>query len=163
HSDRVLFPSFVEPAFNHRMTDLQAAVGRPQLARLGATIAARRAIADEYAAALADHPLLAPPTEREGARANWQSYPVTLRPGARVTQVELLQRLMDRGLAVQRGVANAHQEPAYADRTRWQAGAGGLAVSERMRDSTILIPLFHSMRDEERRAVLDGLAAVAAV
>jgi len=61
------------------MTDLQAAVGRPQLARLPAIIAERRALAARYTEALADHPLLAPPTEPAWLRSNWQSYPTTLR------------------------------------------------------------------------------------
>ncbi|MBK7397818.1 MAG: DegT/DnrJ/EryC1/StrS family aminotransferase [Myxococcales bacterium] len=160
HSDKVVFESYTEPAFNYRMTDLQAAVGRPQLARLDAIVAERRRLADRYREALADNPVLAPPTERSNARSNWQSYPTTLRPGARLGQVEVMQRLMDAGIACKRGVANSHQEPAYVDRPELWRG-GPLPVSERMRDTTVLLPLFHGMTAEEQDQVVAACQSLA--
>src|SRR3989454_2702856 len=44
------------PRFNYKMTDMQAALGRSQLARLDAFIARRRALAARYRAALAPAP-----------------------------------------------------------------------------------------------------------
>jgi dTDP-4-amino-4,6-dideoxygalactose transaminase len=172
-SDRVIFEEYLEPAFNYRMTDLQAAVGRPQVARLDAIVTERRRLAAVYHAALERSAVVAPPRERAGARSNWQSYPARLRAGARSRQIEVLQRLLDGGVAAKRGVHNAHQEPAYADRARWACGAGGcelgcpprtcrrLATSERLRDETVLLPLYHGMTREEQAAVLDALEAVA--
>ena len=66
----VVFEDYVEPAFNYRMTDLQAAVGRPQLARLDAIVAERRRLADRSRAAFADHPALANQLFAAYARAN---------------------------------------------------------------------------------------------
>lgn len=159
HSDKVVFESYTEPAWNARMTDLQAAVGRPQLARLDAIVAERRRLADRYAVALRDNPVLAPPTEPAWARSNWQSYPTSLRDGAALSQVEAMQRLMDASVACKRGVANAHQEPAYTERPAiW--GGGPLPSSELCRDRTILLPLFHGMTDEEQEAVIAACAAL---
>ena len=171
-SSRVTFEDFSEPAFNFRMTDLQAAVGRPQLAHLPAIIAERRALADRYAEALADHPLLAPPVEPSWARSNWQSYPVTLRPGGRLSQVAIMQFLLDRGVASRRGIGNAHAEPAYT-KCAWSCGeepcdpaahAAGrclrLPVSERARDNTILLPLFHGLLTAEQDHVVATLRAL---
>ena len=164
HSDRVVFEEYTEPAFNYRLTDLQAAVGRPQLARLGEIVAERRRLADRYAAALKDNPMFAPPVERAGRRSSWQSYAVSLRPGAKLTQVEAMQALVDRGIACRRGIHNAHQEPAYAGRDNWTRAPGEtLAVSERIRDTRILIPLFHGMSVEEQDLVIETLNAVAAL
>ena len=160
HSDRVSFEQYVEPAFNARLTDVQAAIGRPQLRRLDATVARRRALADRLAAALAKNRVLSAPRERPDARGNWQSYPAQLRPECGAGQVEVLQFLLDRGVACKRGVTNAHQEPAYAGGTHWSAGPGGLAVSERLRDETVLLPLYHAMDDTEMEAVLAALAAL---
>ncbi|MGB8296207.1 MAG: DegT/DnrJ/EryC1/StrS family aminotransferase [Polyangia bacterium] len=173
HASRsVALESFAEPAFNFRMTDLQAAVGRPQLARLPAIIALRRALAARYNEALVDHPLLAPPTEPAWLRSNWQSYPVTLRAGGRVSQIEIMQFLLDRGVASRRGIGNAHAEPAYA-KCAWSCGpepcdpaahAAGrclrLPVSERARDNAILLPLFHGMSPEEQEYVVSTLRAL---
>jgi dTDP-4-amino-4,6-dideoxygalactose transaminase len=170
-SKQVVFEEYAEPAFNYRMTDLQAAVGRPQLARLPAIVAERRALADRYAAALRDNPVVQPPSDPPWGRVNWQSYPVSMRPGARLSQREILQFLIDRGVACRRGVHNAHQEAAYAGRDNWTCGhagcdrlAGGcshLRESERLRDTTILIPLFHGMREDEQARVIEVLSELA--
>lgn len=165
NSDTVIFESYTEPAFNYRLTDLQASVGRPQLARLKEIIAERRRLADSYYQALSNHPLLIPPTERRDARCNWQSYPIVIRSEARVKQVEVMQFLMNEGISVKRGISNAHQEPAYANQQNWACGPDGcdnspckrLAISEQMRDTTILIPLFHGMTENEHQKVLSGL------
>lgn len=171
HSDKVIFEEYTEPAFNYRMTDLQAAVGRPQLRRLDQIVAKRRALADRYAAALADNPVFAAPAERPTMRSNWQSYPLRLRPGSKLSQVEAMQGLMDRGIACKRGISNAHQEPAYAGKGNWTCAPEGcpgcaqpcerLRVSERLRDTTVLVPLFHGMTEAEQDTVIAALDEVA--
>jgi perosamine synthetase len=148
--------SFAEPAFNARMTDLSAAVGRPQLRRLDASLAERRRLAGLFTAALADHPLLAPPAPRPDARPNWQSFPCRVRHGA--DAVAVIRRLADLGVSCRPGVTNAHQEPAYAGRDNHRAGP--LPVSERLRETTVLLPLFHGMTPAETDLVLGALASL---
>jgi perosamine synthetase len=145
--------SFLEPAYNARLSDLAAAVGRPQLRRLDASLAERRRLAAAYLAALADHPVLLPPTVRAGVEPNWQSFPVFLRPGA--DQEATLRWFFDRGISCRRGLTNAHQEPAYAGHDHWSGGP--LPVSEFLRAHTLLLPLFHGMTPEEEGAVLQAL------
>lgn len=169
----VVFEDYVEPAFNFRMTDLQAAIGRPQLARVGAIVAERRQRADRYCDAFRDHPLFGPPAEEPWARSNWQSYPVFLREGSDIPQIEAMQYLLDRGIACKRGISNAHQELAYADRARWACGPDPcsrlcpertchqLAESEWLRDHTILLPLFHGMTDDEQDRVIEACLELA--
>ncbi len=171
-SQRVVFESFGEPAYNFRMTDLQAAMGRTQLGRLRQTIATRRALAERYRAALDDHSLLVPPRELPWMRANFQSYPLRIRAGARLSQVEIMQHLLDRGVATRRGVGNAHMEPAYRS-TPWSCGPEPcsselhlhgsclrLRHSEEARDRTIMIPLFHGMTEMEQEHVVAALQAL---
>ena len=168
-SPRLVFESFSEPAYNFRMTDMQAAMGRSQLARLRQTIATRRALAERYRAALDGHPVLVPPSEQPWMRANFQSYPLRIRPGARLSQIEIMQHLLDRGVASRRGVGNAHMEPAYAN-TPWSCGPVPcnaqlhrqgrclrLQRSEEARDQTVMIPLFHGMTEAEQEHVLEAL------
>ena len=171
-SQRVVFESFLEPAFNFRMTDMQAALGRPQLARLNQTIATRRTLAERYRTVLANHPILAPPQELPWMRANFQSYPLRIRPSARLSQVEIMQHLLDRGVASRRGVGNAHSEPAYTS-TPWSCGPEPcdaqlhregrclrLRLSEEARDRTIMVPLFHGMTEAEQDHVVTALKAL---
>ncbi|HEX7676509.1 MAG TPA: DegT/DnrJ/EryC1/StrS family aminotransferase, partial [Thermoanaerobaculia bacterium] len=91
----VVFEDYVEPAFNFRMTDLQAAIGRPQLARMSAIVAERRQRAGRYNDAFADHPAFMPPIEQPWARPNWQSYPLFLRDRGDESQIAVMQYLLD--------------------------------------------------------------------
>jgi len=154
-SPDVIFEEYLEPAFNYRLTDLQAAVGRPQLARLDGIVAERRALASRYIEAFASNPVVAPLREAAWSRTNWQSFPVFLRGGAALSQREALQHLVDRGVACKRGVGNAHQEPAYAGRGPWS-----LPESEWLRDNTILLPLFHGMTQAEQDCVIDAVTTL---
>jgi dTDP-4-amino-4,6-dideoxygalactose transaminase len=150
--------SFLEPAYNARMTDLSAAIARPQLRRLDAAIAERRRLAAAFTEALADHPVLSPPAPPATVRPNWQSFPVFLRAGARLDQEAVLRFFLDRGLSCRRGISNAHQEPAYADHQKWAGGP--FPVSEHLRAHTLLLPLFHGMRPDEEARVIESLRAL---
>jgi dTDP-4-amino-4,6-dideoxygalactose transaminase len=165
-SEDLVFEQYLEPARNFRLTDLQAAVGRPQLARLAEIVTERRRLAEIYRERLAGSRVFAPVVEPRFARCNWQSFPLVLRDAA-PDQGAVLRTLLGRGVAAKRGVHNAHQEPAYADRRRWTCGHRGCAGacphlphSEWARDRIILIPLFHGMTLEEQEQVLAALEAV---
>jgi dTDP-4-amino-4,6-dideoxygalactose transaminase len=168
-SQNVLFESFAEPAYNDRMTDLQAAIGRMQLARLDEFVAARRSLAQRYHESLKAHPWLIPFTEPSWMHANYQSYPLAIHPRSPISQTDMIQHMLDRKVACQRGVGNAHSEPAYRT-TPWSCGpqpcdeglhATGhcrrLIHSETARDRTILVPLFQGMTDAEQQQVLAAL------
>jgi perosamine synthetase len=158
HRDPAAREAFLEPAYNARMTDLAAAIGRPQLGRLDAALVERRRLAATFSAALAEHPVLAPPRPRPGVRPNWQSFPAFIRSGAAVDAAQVVRTLADAGVASRRGVTNAHQEPAYAGRGTWSGGP--LPVSEQLRENTVLLPLFHGMTAEEEGRVLAALTAL---
>jgi len=173
-SQRVVFESFAEPAYNFRMTDMQAALARPQLARLDEIIRTRRCLAHRYRDELAGHPVFETPQEQPWMRPNFQSYPLRLRNGASLSQVAVMQRLLDRGIASRRGVGNAHAEPAYAN-TPWTCGPSPcderlhregrclrLHQSDAARDQTVMIPLFHGMTDDEQAYVIEALKGIVA-
>jgi perosamine synthetase len=157
-SARVVFEDYPIVGFNYRLTDIQAAIGREQLARLDGLIARRRELAVRYATALAGVPRVVLPREPEWARTNWQSYAVRLRDADQRT---VMQRMLDDGVATRRGVMNAHLEAAYPAGT-WRA-AGPLTRSEAAQATAIVLPLFHQMTDGEQDRVVASLTnAVAA-
>lgn len=159
-ASQVVFEEYPELGFNYRMTDIQAAVGREQLARLDAVIARRRALAARYRELLAGVPGLGLPAEPGWARSNYQSFCVRLPQGA--DQRAVLQALLDEGVSARRGIMNAHREPAYA-REPWRSGPGGLAESERAQDGAIILPLFHQLSDAEQAHVAGALARACAL
>jgi dTDP-4-amino-4,6-dideoxygalactose transaminase len=71
HRDGILFERYVEPGFNMRLTDIQAAVGRVQLRKLPTALARRRELAARYRQKLQSTNLGAP-VESPWARSNWQ-------------------------------------------------------------------------------------------
>ncbi|GJD60750.1 DegT/DnrJ/EryC1/StrS family aminotransferase [Methylobacterium frigidaeris] len=152
HASRaVVFEDYPTTGYNYRLTDLQAAIGRVQLARLDAIVAERRRLAGLYAEALAGL-ALAVPAEPDWARSNWQSYAVRLGEGA--DQVAVMQGLLDRGIASRRGVMCIHLEPAYANLSL----RAPLPHSEAARDRCILLPLYAGMGEETVHAVASALA-----
>ena len=71
-----------ELGFNYRMTELQAALGLSQLARLEAYVAARRSLAERYDQLLAGLPLRTPGRE-PGSDSAWHLYVIRLEDASR--------------------------------------------------------------------------------
>jgi dTDP-4-amino-4,6-dideoxygalactose transaminase len=69
---------------------------------------------------------------------------------AKVSRDALMQHLLDAGIASRRGIMNAHQEPAYSP-------SSSLPFSEKMRDTTILLPIFNGMKEEQIEEVVKGV------
>ena len=152
-SSQVVFEEYVVSGFNYRMTDIQAAIGRVQLSRLSDIVARRRELAMRYATALRGVPGVISATEPDWARTNWQSYTVRLEPP--LDQRRVMQRMLDDGVATRRGVMNAHREPAYRGGT-WRA-AGALSRSEQAQETTIVLPLYHHMTEDDQDRVVASL------
>lgn len=141
-SSRVIFEDYVTTAFNYRMTDIQAAIGIEQLKRLDSILAERRKLATLYSQLLGDIPQLKLYSLKDTVLPNWQSYPIRLLEDISLSQMEVMQILLDKGIATRRGIMNAHQELTYQN-ANWS-----LPNSERCRDGTILFPLFPEMTNQ---------------
>jgi dTDP-4-amino-4,6-dideoxygalactose transaminase len=165
HSSReVVFESYPELGFNYRLTDIQAAIGREQLKRLPQAIAQRRQMAERYRQLLSDVPGLTLPGEPEWARTNWQSYCVRLPENK--DQRQVMQRMLDDGIATRRGIMCAHLEPAYRHAETWRCSqprchhAGScpnLMESERAQRQGVILPLFSQMTEEQQSRVASAL------
>lgn len=139
---QVIFEGYPEIGYNYRMTDLQAAVGRVQLLRMPAIIAARRSLASRYCEQLRDVSWLETPQEPPFARSNWQSYCVKLWGG--IEQVNTMQALLDAGISTRRGIMNIHLEPCYSNPSI-RIVSGSLALSVAAQTRSIILPLFAQM------------------
>jgi len=148
-SAQVVFETYDEVGYNYRMTDMQAAVGRVQLQRLPGIVAARRRLAGLYGDLLARVAGVAAPSEANWARSNWQSYCVTL--ARDIDQREIMQSMLDAGIATRRGIMNSHLERPYA-------GDGyRLPRSEAAQAHSVILPLYDRMPDEDVEAVVNAL------
>jgi dTDP-4-amino-4,6-dideoxygalactose transaminase len=148
---QVIFESYPEVGFNYRMTDMQAAVGREQLKRLPEIVARRRELAAQYETLLAGVPGVSTPREVAFGRSNWQSYAVRVAEG--VDQRDVMQRLLDAGIAARRGVMCSHREAAYAGRPIT------LPHSESAQEQAIVLPLFTQLQRDDLVFVVEALKA----
>ena len=59
-----------------------------------------------------------------------------------------MQVLLDLGISTRRGVMNSHLEPAYGGRGMYRA-SGSLARSELAQHTSIMLPLFAHMSEDD--------------
>lgn len=145
---------YLEVGFNFRMTDMQAAVGLVQLGKLPEMVRRRRELADRYRNALADVPGLRCVADPPDGTGNFQSFWIEIGPAHALDREAVLARLAEAGISARRGIMASHRQPAHADREH-----GPLPVTERLTDNTLILPLFHTMTDDEQRRVIDVLRA----
>ncbi len=148
-SSKVVFEDHLEVAYNYRLTDIQAAVGIQQLAKLDVIVNERRKIAQRYAELLKDIDCIRLPQEPEGCYSNWQSYSIYLLPNAPIERNDLMQRMLDAGVASRRGIMTSHRETAYTKRD----GITSLPITEDACDRSIIIPLFVPMSNDDVNTV----------
>jgi UDP-4-amino-4,6-dideoxy-N-acetyl-beta-L-altrosamine transaminase len=142
----------LELGFNYRLTDVQAALGSSQLAKLGAFIARRQAIAARYHEALADLAAVELPTERPCVKSGWHLYALRVRDAAR--RRPLFERLRELGLGVQ-----VHYLPVY--RHPWYRANGYADVNCPNADDyyarEISLPVFPRMTDAEQDSAIERI------
>ncbi len=150
---RVIIETYDEVGYNYRLTDVQAAIGIEQLKRLDWIVQRRRLLAARYTEALAGHPWLQPPHEPDWAESNFQSYALTLKPNAPISRNDLMQKLLEKGIATRRGIMVAHKEAPFLH----APGANRLPCSESASSQSLLLPLFPDMSDEDQSKIISLL------
>ena len=155
-ADRVVREHYEEVGYNLRMSDLQAAVGVAQMARLDDILAERRRLADRYAVLLARHAAwLTPPACPADRTHTYQSYIARLAADAPISRDDLMTVLLADGVATRAGVMCAHLETPH----RHWPGADQLPETEAASASTIILPLFPGLSDAEQDTVVAAIAA----
>jgi dTDP-4-amino-4,6-dideoxygalactose transaminase len=148
-SRQPVIEEYTEVGFNYRMTDIQAAIGLVQLGKLDRVVARRRELASRYQQLLADIPGLRTAADPDYGTTNYQSFWVALPADFPVTRNELLGALAEAGIAARRGIMAAHLEPAYAGYPHVP-----LPMTEMLTSSSLVLPLFHDMTEQEQDAVV---------
>jgi len=149
-SSKIIFEEHVAVGYNYRLTDIQAAVGIQQLAKLDQIVKDRRAIAYTYHDAFSGIDCIELPYEKEGYFSNYQSYSVILKDNCKLSRNELMQKMMDEGISTRRGVMTSHREPAYADFCKDVS----LPVTEKLSDNSIILPLYVPMDADDIQKVI---------
>jgi perosamine synthetase len=152
--------AFDRLGFNLRMSDIQAAVGVAQMARLDGLLAERRACAHRYDALLA--PLgaqgdLVLPIEPVGDLHSYQSYVVRVTEGGHPRRNRAMDHLASVGIQTRPGTHAAHRLGYFRDKYGIRAEAfPNACVAE---DTTITLPIFPGMTQADSERISQQLAA----
>lgn len=138
--------------WNYRITDLQAALGASQVARIDGFLERRRALARRYDEALADLPLQRP-WQRPGALSAYHLYPVMLRDGAQRRKV--YEYLRDAGIGVQVHYLPVHLQPYYR---ALGFAPGDFPVAEAYAERTLSLPLYADLTEAAQDRVIAALS-----
>lgn len=145
----------VELGYNYRITDLQAALGVSQMARVDDYVARRHAIADRYDALLAGMPVLTPLRHPDG-RSALHLYVIRLAPEAleRPGHRAVFEGLRARGVGVNLHYIPVHTQPYYS---KFGFAPGDFPASEAYYASAISLPMFPTLSEDDQRRVVDAL------
>ena len=150
--------AYSEPGWNYRMTDLQAAIGVVQMARLPAIVARRRHVAARYDALLQDCWDVAPLQPHRDDTWNAQTYGLCVAPDGRTGATPgarrdaVLALLQARDIGARRGILAAHLEPAWRNHPR-----GPLPCSEAWAAQSLALPVHEHISEEEQNYIVATL------
>ena len=145
----------VAPGFKYNMTDVAAAMGVQQLARLPQFVQRREQLARRYHAALADLPLVLPAIAPAGDVHAWHLYVVRLAPQARIGRDALIQGLSDRGIGTSVHYVPLHRHPYWRD--RYQLTPEQFPHADAAYQAMVTLPLFTAMSDADQGRVIAAL------
>lgn len=148
------YESYPEVGFNFRITDIQAAIGRVQLAKLDEILARRNAIADAYLDYLRDHPLFQAPTVPDGITPNWQSFMIGVREDSPMGRDRIMERLHEHGIPTRRSVMASHLEAPY------KAVVTRLPNTERAFARNLQLPMHPGISIAQQTRVIEALSEV---
>jgi dTDP-4-amino-4,6-dideoxygalactose transaminase len=159
-----LLPTFDMVGYNYRMTDLQAAVGVAQLAKLEAILADRIARAKRYDELLAGIAGLVTPVEPAEHRHSYQSYVCRLETdGLSEREIRhgnavrngVMQALEDERIATRQGTHAVHMLGYYARTGGYQPmDLPGAFAADQL---SLTLPLYAGMTDDEQDRVVERL------
>jgi UDP-4-amino-4-deoxy-L-arabinose-oxoglutarate aminotransferase len=152
----------VLPGFKYNLTDLQAAIGIHQLAKLDGFIERRTQIASLYLEALAGVDVVTPLALAEQTNHHaWHLLVVTLDlERVACDRDAFAARLSERGIGTGLHFTAVHLHRYY--RERYGHREGDLPATERASERVMSLPLFPDMVDGDVLRVCDAIRAVAA-
>jgi dTDP-4-amino-4,6-dideoxygalactose transaminase len=147
-------PDFVAPGFNYRLSEMQAAVGLAQLAKIDRFISARRALAARYDELLATLPVTTPRSHATEAHV-YQSYVVLLPETMVDRRKALIGRLRDAG--VETTIGTYHMPLLSYYRKAYGYGPGDFPVSESVAARALALPMHSQLATTDVDAVVEAL------
>ena len=141
--------------YNYRLSDLHAALGQSQLARIDEKLARRRALARQYQTLLADVDGVEVVSPSPQTQSAWHLMSVLVDPERRW---QLIASLRAKGVGAAHHYPAAHLQPVYQELLPGLEGT--CPGAERYCASQVTLPLFEELTEEQVTEVTDTLKAL---
>jgi perosamine synthetase len=140
-----------ELGFNYRLSDVQAALGLSQMAKLDSFIDRRNELANRYRELLSDAEVVLPPAAPDGSRHGYHLFAIQVAERRRVYD-----HLHAAGIGVQVHYVPVHHHP-ISDSI--QLPVGGLPVCDQVYSGLLSLPIFPTLTDAQQDRVVETLKA----
>jgi len=146
----------VAPGFKYNMTDVAAALGLRQLTRAETMRCDRESVVHEYLEGLSELDEIELPTEPGDRIHAWHLFPIKLNlERLSIDRNQFLDELKESGVACSVHWRPLHLHPYYEETFGWRPEH--LPAASRVWERLVSLPLFPSMRHEERRHVIESV------
>jgi dTDP-4-amino-4,6-dideoxygalactose transaminase len=145
-----------EPGLKANITDIQAAIGRAQLAYLPAWQTRREYLAALYDASLAQVPGLLLPRRPTDGRHAWHLYQVRVTRGCRETRDLIIDSLARQGIGLSVHFIPVHQLSAY-QRILGPEECRSVPVTDRVAQEVLSLPIYPGLAEAELGHVAESL------
>lgn len=149
--------TFNNLGFNLRLSDIQAAVGVAQMAKLDRLLAERRRLGRRYSELLASFNSIAKPTGGDVEGHAYQSYVIRILEGGRKHRNNVMVALAAEQIQTRPGTHAVHRLGYYANKYALRPEAFPNAVIAE--DTTITLPIFPGMTDDDQQRVVEIIRA----
>jgi perosamine synthetase len=140
--------------FNLRLSDIQAAVGVAQMARLDGLLAERQKLATRYRALLGGVSDIRTPAVPEKCGHTYQSFVIRV-AGGRERRNRVMEHMQAKGIQTRPGTHAVHRLGYYA--SKYGLKPGDFPIAAKAEDSTITLPMFPGMTEANLATVVDSL------
>ncbi|MFZ5994606.1 MAG: aminotransferase class I/II-fold pyridoxal phosphate-dependent enzyme [Thermodesulfobacteriota bacterium] len=154
NGERSWYYEMQDLGYNYRITDIQCALGRSQLNKIGSFVERRRSIAGQYSRIIEGLPKLRHQTEPDGCQSSYHLYAVRTDDEARMSRDEVMAELKRMGVGTQ-----VHYIPVYRHPFYQKLGfkADSWPNAERFFRHCLSIPMFPGMSEKDVGRVLHAL------
>jgi len=146
--------------FNYRMSELSAALGVAQMERIEEILQKRKKVARLYNEKLKDIKEIKIPYIASGVKLSWFVYVIRLDPEkfSREDRDSIIKELANRGISCRDYFPPIHLEPFYVEKFGFKKG--DFPITEKVSASTIALPFFNNLTEEEIDYICSNLRDV---
>ena len=141
--------------YNLRLSDIQAAVGLAQMAKLDGLLEERRRSAEHYTELLSDVAEIALPGAPKKCGHSYQSYVIRVVQGGMAKRNQVMESLDALQIQTRPGTHAVHRLGYYAH--KYELKPGQFPVAAACEDTTITLPLFPDMTEAQQQFVAASL------